>query len=84
MARRNSVMEKRESRISLLVKASTYENIAILADSQNLSLNEFCTRLIEKAINKNAQVIEDFKKARDSAANSFVDVDESDIKIAAD
>ena len=67
--------EKRESRISIIVVPSLYQKMATLADSQGLSVNEFITRLIEKAVEKNASVIEKFQFARQAARESYVDAE---------
>ena len=67
--------EKRESRISIIVVPSLYQKAATLADSQGLSVNEFITRLIEKAVEKNASVIEKFQFARQAARESYVDAE---------
>lgn len=67
--------EKRESRISIIVVPSLYQKAATLADSQGLSVNEFITRLLEKAVEKNASVIEKFQFARQAARESYVDAE---------
>ena len=75
MARKPMIGEKREARISVILVPSLYKNVATLADSQNLSINEFVTRMLEKTVEKNQAVIDKFQTARDSAKSDFVDVD---------
>ena len=75
MARKPMIGEKREARISVILVPSLYKNVATLADSQNLSINEFVTRMLEKTVEKNQTVIDKFQSARDSAKSDFVDVD---------
>ena len=75
MARKPMIGEKREARISVILIPSLYKNVATLADSQNLSINEFVTRMLEKTVEKNQAVIDKFQTARDSAKSDFVDVD---------
>ena len=75
MARKPMIGEKREARISVILIPSLYKNVATLADSQNLSINEFVTRMLEKTVEKNQAVIDKFQSARDSAKSDFVDVD---------
>ena len=75
MARKPMIGEKREARISVILVPSLYKNVATLADSQNLSINEFVTRMLEKTVEKNQAVIDKFQSARDSAKSDFVDVD---------
>lgn len=67
--------EKRESRISLILLPSLYKKIVSLADSQGLSTNEFVTRLLEKTVEKNQSVIDEFQAARLNAKNSFTDAE---------
>jgi hypothetical protein len=75
MPRKPIATEKRESRINLLLVPSLYKNIVTLADSQELSINEFITRLLEKTAEKNSAVIEKFQAARDVAKSEYVDAD---------
>ena len=75
MARKPYEGEKRESRISLIVVPSLYKGVSTLADSQNLSINEFVTQLLEKTVEKNAELIKKFQSMRDSAKTEFVDID---------
>ena len=46
MPRKPLADEKRESRINLLLTKTLYKNVAALADSQELSLNEFILRIL--------------------------------------
>lgn len=75
MTRKPKIYEKKESRISLLVVPSLYRKIALLSDSQGLSMNEFVTALLEKTVQKNATLLEAFESAREAAKKSYVDVD---------
>ena len=72
---RKSLNEKRESRISLLVTQNFYERINLLASSQGATVNDFIVKQLDRVINKNSAVIEQFKKARQDAQAQFSDAD---------
>ena len=75
MPRKPLATEKRESRINLLLTPTLYKNVVALADSQSLTLNEFCTRLLDRTVKKNLSVIEEFQAARTNAKENYVDDD---------
>lgn len=75
MARKYFEGERRESRVSLIVIPSLYRDVATLADSQGVSINELVVRLLEKTVDKNSELINRFRQARDSARSDFADVD---------
>ena len=75
MPRKPLADEKRESRINLLLTKTLYKNVAALADSQELSLNEFIIRILERTVKKNLSVIDDFQSARTKAKENYVDAD---------
>ena len=74
MARR-SIGETRQARISLLFTQTLYEKVSMLADSQGVSLNSLIESLIEKAVQKNASVIEKFQAARQEASKAYKNAD---------
>lgn len=75
MPRKPMEGEKRESRINIIVVPSLYKQIVTLADSQGVSLNEYLTLLIEKTVNKNQSVIEQFRAARKAAKEGYSDAE---------
>lgn len=75
MPRKPMEGEKRESRINIILIPSLYKQIVTLADSQGLSLNEYLTRVIEKTVDKNKNVIEQFQAARQAAKEGYSDAD---------
>ena len=75
MARTRYSEEKRDSRISLLVTKSFYEQVTLLAISQGLTTNDFIIKQLEKTVEKNSAVIENFQTALDTAKSEFVAAD---------
>lgn len=75
MPRKPMEGEKRESRINIILIPSLYKQIVTLADSQGLSLNEYLTRVIEKTVDKNKTVIEQFQAARQAAKEGYSDAE---------
>ena len=75
MARTRYSEEKRDSRISLLVTKSFYEQVTLLAISQGLTTNDFIIKQLEKTVEKNSAVIENFQTALDTAQSEFVAAD---------
>lgn len=53
--------EKKERRISLIVKPSTYENVCTMAAIDKKSVNDFIIGLIDETAEKNSAVIAEYK-----------------------
>ena len=70
-----SLNGKRESRLTVAVTRELYEQIHLLASSQGLSVSDFLVRDIQKAVDRNKSVIDEFMKAREKAKENFLDVD---------
>ena len=79
MARKKSNEEIRTARISLLLTPTLGEKISLLADSQGITVNAFVESLLEKAVAKNADVINEFKIARETAKQKYLDLIDADV-----
>ena len=75
MARKSYEGEVRSSRVTLLATPKFMEQINLLASSQGLTVSDFIVRNMQKVIDRNASVIEEFVKAREIAKKNFVDAD---------
>ena len=75
MARNSYDGEVRSSRVTLLATPKFMEQINLLASSQGLTVSDFIVRNMQKVIDRNASVIEEFVKAREIAKQNFVDAD---------
>ena len=73
MARKPTGEDKRQARISLLFTQTLYDKVVLLADSQGQSVNNFVEGLLEKAVEKNSAVIDEFQSARLKAKQSYVE-----------
>ena len=75
MARNTYDGEVRSARVTLLATPTFMEQINLLASSQGLTVSDFIVRNMQKVIDRNASVIEEFIKAREIAKKNFVDVE---------
>lgn len=75
MARKKYDEEKRESRITLAVTPTFYQQITLLAYSQSQTTSDFIVRQLEKLIAKNSTIIEKVQSALDAAKTEFDDAD---------
>lgn len=66
--------EKRDKRISLVVRKSTYDAVKLASGSLGLSINEFCTQVLESVLNKNSELVEEFEYSRAKALSKIVGV----------
>ena len=75
MARKAYADEKRESRLTLAVTPTLYQQISLLAYSQSQTTNDFIIRHLEKVAAKNSAVIEKFQTALEIAKSEYTDAD---------
>ena len=68
MARPSLSDQKRTQRATLLMTPDDYEGLSILAQLQNRTVNDFACSILIQVVQRNRQVIENFKAEKEKYA----------------